>query len=87
MTKTQISVPDELYEKAKKIARDKEWSLAEVFRRGLEYMASTHLDSTEESEWELPVISCGPGSLKSAEELKALIEHERETYLLYRGGL
>lgn len=35
-------IPDELYQKAKQIAKDREWSLAEVMRRGLEYMAQTH---------------------------------------------
>ncbi len=87
MTKTQISVPDELYEKAKKIARDKEWSLAEVFRRGLEYMASTHLDTIEGGEWELPVIKCEAPDRQSARQLDALIQQEREAYLHHKGGL
>ena len=32
MTKTQVQIPDHLYEEAKRIARDYEMSLAEVFR-------------------------------------------------------
>ena len=88
MTKTQITVPDELYEKAKKLARQKEWSLAEVFRRGLEYMASTHLDIVDEGdEWELPRIKCGPTHVQSAKDLDALIQQERETTLLNKAGL
>ncbi len=87
MIKTQITVPDELYEKAKRIARQKEWSLAEVFRRGLEYMASTHLDTIEESgEWELPRIKCGANAIQSAKELDALIRQEREATLLSKAG-
>jgi hypothetical protein len=38
MTKTQVQIPDHLYDEAKRIARDYEMSLAEVFRRGLERM-------------------------------------------------
>ncbi len=54
MIKTQITVPDELYNKAKEIARTQEWSLAEVFRRGLEYMARTHPTSAQVEEWQFP---------------------------------
>lgn len=38
MIKTQVQLPDELYHKAKQIAAEREWSLAEVMRRGLEHM-------------------------------------------------
>ncbi len=38
MVKTQVQLPDELYRKAKQIAKEREWSLAEVMRRGLEHM-------------------------------------------------
>lgn len=42
MIKTQVQIPDELYHKAKAVAKAREWSLAEVFRRGLEYMTRVH---------------------------------------------
>ena len=42
MVKTQVQIPDALYQRAKEIAREREISLAEVMRRGLEYMSSTH---------------------------------------------
>ena len=54
MVKTQITVPDELYAQAKDIAKTREWSLAEVFRRGLEYMVSTHPEVVAGESWELP---------------------------------
>ena len=41
MIKTQVQIPEELYRKAKRIAKEREWSFAEVMRRGLEYMTST----------------------------------------------
>ncbi|MEM9079915.1 MAG: hypothetical protein AAGC74_04400 [Verrucomicrobiota bacterium] len=54
MVKTQVQVPDELYEKAKALAKAKEWSLAEVFRRGLEYMTRTNAVEEVEEHWVLP---------------------------------
>jgi hypothetical protein len=36
MIKTQIQIPDHLYSEAKRIAREREISFAEVVRRGLE---------------------------------------------------
>jgi len=38
MVKTQIQVPDDLYREAKRVARERELSFAEVVRRGLEYI-------------------------------------------------
>lgn len=55
MVRTQIQLPDELYRSAKRIADQREISLAEVVRRGLEHMVRTHpvpLDSAE--RWALP---------------------------------
>ena len=42
MIRTQIQLPDELYERTKRLAESKEISLAELVRRGLEYMLSIH---------------------------------------------
>lgn len=81
MVKTQIMVPDDLYRKAKTIANNKEWSLAEVFRRGLEYMAEVHGHSPDE-DWAMPTIACGKGKKLSAKKLQAAIEADQEDYLL-----
>ena len=89
MIKTQIQVPDELYKKAKEIAKAKEWSLAEVFRRGLEYMASTHaVNHTVNSVdvWTLPVIEGRGYKVKSLEELNSIIDEDREDHLLTKLG-
>ena len=40
MTKTHVQIPDELYKEAKRVAKAKEWSFAEVVRRGLEHMTT-----------------------------------------------
>lgn len=38
MIRTQVQLPDDLYREAKRIAAEREIPLAEVVRRGLEYM-------------------------------------------------
>jgi hypothetical protein len=89
MIKTQIQVPDELYKKAKEIAKAKEWSLAEVFRRGLEYMASTHVDNPTGKSvevWTLPIIEGRGYKAKTLEELNSIIDEDREGHLLAKLG-
>ena len=55
MTKTQIQLPDNLYENVKKLAKAKEISFAEICRRGLEYMLTVYpLDLNRNDDWELP---------------------------------
>lgn len=39
MVKTQVQIPDRLYQEAKRIAAENEMSFAEVVRRGIEAMA------------------------------------------------
>jgi hypothetical protein len=56
MIKTQVQLPDDLYYTAKAIALQREWSLAEVIRRGLEHMAVAYPVSSDPSSWELPVL-------------------------------
>ena len=36
MIRTQIQLPDNLYREVQRVARDQEWSIAEVIRRGAE---------------------------------------------------
>lgn len=59
MIKTQVQLPDELYYKAKAIADQREWSLAEVVRRGIEYMALAYPVRTSTKPWVLPVLKRG----------------------------
>jgi hypothetical protein len=42
MVSAQFQIPEELYAKAKKLAEQREISLAELARRGLEYMLSVY---------------------------------------------
>ncbi len=55
MTKTQVQLPDELYRRAKQLAAAREVSLAELIRKGLEYILSTHARPEQpQAQWEPP---------------------------------
>lgn len=56
MIKTQVQIPDELFARAKRVAAAKEWSFAELVRRGLEQMTLRHPMAHEDGEggWQLP---------------------------------
>lgn len=55
MKRTQIQVPDQLYYEALRVADFREISMAELVRRGLEYMISvTPLPQKKTAPWELP---------------------------------
>ncbi len=54
MKRTQVQVPDPLYDRAKRVAQDRDWSVSEVFRRALEqYIAECPLVD-QPQEWSLP---------------------------------
>ena len=42
MVRTQIQLPDELYEDLETLAKDKEWSLAEAIRRAAEHLLRSY---------------------------------------------
>jgi hypothetical protein len=55
MIRTQIQLPDELYREVKRIAAEREMSLAELVRRGLEIILSRFPAHPEpRATWELP---------------------------------
>ncbi len=55
MQRTQIQLPDRLFEASRTLASRKEISLAELVRRGLEYMIATSPEAPLLDEvWELP---------------------------------
>lgn len=53
MTRTQIQLPDDIYARAKKVAAMREISLAELARRGLEYILSVYAPEPT-NDWGLP---------------------------------
>lgn len=54
MIKTQVQIPDYLYKEAKRVAREREMSLAEVMRRGLEYMTQVYPPLHSSKAWSPP---------------------------------
>ena len=60
MTRTQIQLPDELYQREKAFAAQRELSLAEVTRRGLELFLDRFPGSEPaRSVWQLPRVDAG----------------------------
>jgi hypothetical protein len=56
MIRTQIQLPDQLYREVQRVARDQEWSIAEVIRRGAESVIRSYpsLKQKPSGGWKLP---------------------------------
>jgi hypothetical protein len=60
MTRTQIQLPNALYERAKRIAAEHELSLAEMARRGLElFLDRFPEEGAAPRRWKLPRVDGG----------------------------
>ena len=60
MIRTQIQLPDELYQRAKIFAAEREVSLAEITRRGLEMFLDRFPESpVPKRAWKLPKVDGG----------------------------
>lgn len=59
MTKTQIQVPEELFRELRSFAKQREWSLAETFRRGAELLLQVYPEppAPEAKAWTPPTSS------------------------------
>lgn len=65
MIRTQIQLPSPLYRRMKSVASARDWSLAELVRRGMESYVETCPEASElETEWELPVLRPSGGMLQ-----------------------
>ncbi len=69
MTRTQIQLPDDVYDRARKVCESREISLAELARRGLEYILSVYApEPGDPTEWRPPTPrSLGWGGLSDIE--------------------
>jgi len=55
MKRTQIQLPDEVYDRARKLCESREISLAELARRGIEYILSVYNVASEDGQrWQPP---------------------------------
>jgi hypothetical protein len=79
MIRTQVQLPNDLYEKAKRFSREREMSLAEVVRRGLEQLLDRYpMEPPSAKEWVLPSVD-GGATLVPLEDLKQ-IAYDDETF-------
>ncbi|CAN5689662.1 antitoxin [soil metagenome] len=79
MTRTQIQLPDELYQRAKSFAAEREISLAEVTRRGIElFLERFPPAAPERKTWQLPRIH-GGGIKVPLEKLREISAEEEST--------
>ncbi|MFK5921983.1 MAG: antitoxin [Verrucomicrobiota bacterium] len=82
MIKAHVQIPDELYRAAKKVAASKEWSFAEITRRGLEYMTSVNQVPATQSDWALPLVKVKGGRPVSEKALEEAKNAERDASFL-----
>lgn len=76
MIKTQVQIPDHLYNEAKRISREYEMSFAEVVRRGLERIAPAYPPRKPVAEWSPPKPRKLGCKRLSAEQLRDLARGE-----------
>ncbi len=59
MTRAQVQIPDDLYERAERFSRDREMSIAEVVRRALELLLDRDPRHDIPQAWVLPTYDGG----------------------------
>ena len=72
MTKTQIQVPEELFQELRTFAKHREWSLAETFRRGAELLLQVYPETSSKAPaaWTPPTSNRVGWKGLSADELR-----------------
>jgi hypothetical protein len=63
MLRTQIQLPEPLFQQLKRIAAQRDWSLAELVRRGMEVYVQTCPEPAGERGWTMPVLRGSGGHL------------------------
>ena len=64
MTRTQIQLPEPLFHRLKTIASLRDWSVAELIRRGMEtYVQTCPEVSAPKNQWTMPLLRGSGGHL------------------------
>ena len=64
MTRTQIQLPEPLFLQIKRIATARDWSVAELIRRGMEaYVRTIPESEKQEGVWTMPILRGSGGHL------------------------
>lgn len=80
MTRTQIQLPDELYLRARRFASEREMSLAEMARRGLELLLDRYPSGGIGREaWSLPRVN-GGGMKVALGDLRDFAAQDEESW-------
>ena len=83
MVRTQIQMPDLLFQRAKRFAEAREMSLAELTRRGLELLLDRWPEQPIPAQWTLPSFDSG-GLLVALEELREISSDEQSLRSVHR---
>ena len=83
MIRTQIQLPDDLYRRAKQFGEEREMSLAELTRRGLELLLNRYPRTEKAQQWQLPKVD-GGGLKVPLEGLREIAAEDEESSALPR---
>jgi hypothetical protein len=71
MTRTQIYLPDPLYQRLKVIAEKQDWSFSEVMRKAAEHFITRFPeDPKSKAVWRFPTLDCGGDFLTDPASLR-----------------
>jgi hypothetical protein len=71
MTRTQIQLPDPLYQRLKVIAEQQDWSLSEVMRKSAEHFITQFPGEPKpKAVWRFPILDCGGDFLTDPANLR-----------------
>jgi hypothetical protein len=75
VTKTQIQVPEELFHQLRAFAKQREWSLAETFRRGAELLLQVYPEAPAQpaAAWTPPTSGRAGWKGLTAEQLREAV--------------
>jgi hypothetical protein len=80
MIRAQIQIPDGLYAEVQRVAREQEWSIAEVMRRGAEEITRVYpsFKKNGETPWKLPPAITSRLLVQEPQSLRDAIREDQE---------
>ena len=84
MTRTQIQLPEPLFHQIKRIASARDWSVAELIRRGMEAYVRTIPETEIDKVWEMPVLRGSGGHLMDPASFHPESDSAEKRHLGYR---
>ena len=78
MIRTQIQLPEPLYREVQRVAREQEWSIAEVLRRGAETVTRVYPAASRKISWRLPPPLASKLLIRDPEALRDAVRGDEE---------